>query len=241
MVESARTGGTVRQRVVCNLGRVDQLPEGRVDDLIRALTRVARQPWFSLQELQRNLSLPSAKIWGPVLVAERLWKEAKLDRALRRVLEGRQIQFDLSEAVFAMVLNRLMDPASKLALMRWKETVYRPAFEALQLQHFYRALDVLAEHKEEIERGLFARLRDLFWLQVDLVLWDVTSAYFKGRGPEGLAAYGYSRDKRPDRPQVLIGVLMTRDGFPIAHEVFPGNVADVRTARYALEALKERF
>lgn len=117
-----------------------------------------------------------------------------------------------------MVLNRLVDPCSKLGLMRWKETVYRPAFAALQLQHFYRALDVLAEHKEAIEDRLLARMRDLFWLKVDLVFWDTTSSYFEGRGPEGLAAYGYSRDKRPDRPQLLIGVPMTQEGYPVAHE-----------------------
>ncbi len=72
-----------------------------------------------------------------------------------------------------MVVNRLMDPCSKLRLMAWKETVYRPAFEALQLQHFYRALDVLAEHKEAIEDRLFARMWDLFWLKVDLVFWQL--------------------------------------------------------------------
>ena len=241
VVESVRAGGKVRQRVVCNLGRIDQLPEGRVDALIHALTRVAQQPWFSLQQLGEGLHLPSARTWGPVLAAERLWKEAELDRALRRVQATRQIQFDLSEAVFAMVLGRLMDPCSKRGLMRWKETVYRPAFESLQLQHFYRALDLLAEHKEAIEDGLFARMRDLFWLKVDLVFWDTTSSYFEGRGPEGLAAHGYSRDKRPDRPQLLIGVLMTEEGYPVAHEVFPGNVADGATARHAFETLRRRF
>lgn len=79
VVESVRTGGKVRQRVVCNLGRIHQLPEGRVDALIHALTRVAQQPWFSLQQLGEGLHLPSARTWGPVLVAERLWKEAELD------------------------------------------------------------------------------------------------------------------------------------------------------------------
>lgn len=88
VVESVRTGGKVRQRLVCNLARVDQLPEGRGEELIGALTRVARQPWFSLQEVREGLRTPSAQVWGPVLVAERLWKEAELDRALRRGRAG---------------------------------------------------------------------------------------------------------------------------------------------------------
>ena len=63
----------------------------------------------------------------------------------------------------------------------------------------------MAEHKKTIEDRLFARARDLFWTEVDVVMWDCTSSYFEGRGPEGLAAYGYSRDKRPDRPQLVVG------------------------------------
>ncbi len=241
VVESVRIGGKVRQRVVCHLGRLDRLPEDRIDTLLHTLARVARHPWFSLPQLEQTLRFPSACSWGPALVAERLWREAGLDQALRRVQATRSIQFDFPEAVFAMVLNRLVDPCSKLGLLRWKQTVYRPAFASLQLQHFYRALDLLAQHKEPIEDLLFARMRDLFWLKVDLVLWDVTSSYFEGQGPEGLAAYGYSRDRRPECPQVLVGVLMTEEGYPIAHAVFPGNTADRVTARSALETLRRRF
>jgi hypothetical protein len=220
---------------------VEELEEGRVDAFIAALTRFARGRWLTLQQAAEALDARWAKAWGPALILERLWREAGLDRALRQVVEGRDIRFNFPEAVFAMVLNRLLDPCSKRGLMAWKETVYRPGFEGLELQHLYRALDILAEHREAIEDGLFARLRDLFWRKVDLVFWDTTSTYFEGRGPEGLAEYGYSRDKRPDRRQLVIGVLMTEEGYPVAHQVFPGRVADVVTARHAVEALRRRF
>lgn len=85
------------------------------------------------------------------------------------------------------------------------------------------------------------RSRDLFGLEVDLVLFDTTSTYFEGRGPEGLAKRGYSRDKRPDLVQVVIGVLMTREGIPVAHYVFPGNTADITAFRHALKDVKDRF
>src|SRR5690606_20165521 len=95
-------------------------------------------------------------------------------------------------------------------------------------------------HKEALEDRLFARARDLFWAQVDVVLWDTTSSYFEGDGPEGLAAYGYSRDKRPDRPQLLVGVLMTRDGYPIGHVVGPGDSADRAAVETVLPTLARR-
>jgi transposase len=146
-----------------------------------------------------------------------------------------------------MALNRLTDPCSKLGVSRWADTVYCPSFEGLELQHYYRALDFLAGHKETVEDQLFGRVRDLFHLTLDVVFWDTTSTYFEGRGPEGLARYGHSKDGRPGthlrwvRLQLMIGLLMTQEGIPVAHEVFPGNTADVKTFAGVLKTLKQRF
>jgi transposase len=137
---------------------------------------------------------------------------------------------------------RLEEPGSKRDLYRhWLQTIYRPAFEGLRLHRFYRALDLLSEHKERIESSLFKRVTSLFSIDLDLVLWDTTSTYFEGDGPEGIGAYGHSKDHRPDRVQVVVGVLMTRDGYPIAHEVFPGNAADVATFRSVWKSALKRF
>lgn len=242
LVESVRQGGRVRQRVVASLGRLEDLQDGRLDALIENLARFSQSTWRRLEEQAERLNVRWSKQWGPTLIFERLWREAELDKAFEALLEDRQLAFDVAEAVFTMVLNRLTDPCSKRGLVRqWLQGVYRPQAEQLELHHYYRALDVLAEHKEAIEDRLFARARDLFWTEVDVVMWDATSTYFEGRGPEGLAAYGYSRDKRPDRPQRVVGVLMTRDGYPIAHELFPGDTADKATVESVLDALKRRF
>lgn len=87
---------------------------------------------------------------------------------------------------------------------------------------------------------LAEQVRDLFHLGLDVVFWDTTSTYFEGRGPEGLVSYGHSKDSRPDRLQVVIGLLMTQEGIPVAHEVFPGNKADLKTFAGVLKTLKER-
>src|SRR5690606_14192406 len=242
LVESVREGGRPRQRVVANLGRVEELEGGKLDAMIESLARFSQSTWRRLEQEAERLVVRWSKSWGPALVFERLWRQAELDRAFVALLEDRKLAFDVAEAVFVMVLNRLTDPASKRGLVRqWLGSIYRPEAERLQLHHFYRALDELAAHKEAIEDRLFARARDLFWAQVDVVLWDTTSSYFEGDGSEGLAAYGYSRDKRPDRPQLVVGVLMTRDGYPIGHEVFPGDTADKATVETVLAALRKRF
>ena len=106
-----------------------------------------------------------------------------------------------------------------------KQGLYRPEFEQLSLQHYYRGLDYLEKFKEEVEEELFSNVKTLFNVNLDLVFWDTTSTYFQGEGPE-LSFYGRSKDHRSDCKQVVIGVLMTKDGFPVAHQVFPGNTAD---------------
>lgn len=140
-----------------------------------------------------------------------------------------------------MVLNRIIVPLSKRGVEHWINEIYRPSFSQLGLNHFYKALDFLAENKEDIELELFERTKTLFDLQVDMIFWDTTSTYFEGKGPDKLGEYGYSKDHRPDRLQVMIGVVMTRVGIPIAHEVFPGNTSDVDTFSQIVADMRKRF
>lgn len=239
IVRGRRVNGKVRQEIVANLGRLEQLQENGLDQLIEGLAKFSKKQWIQAQA--RELEAKWAKELGPVLVFRRLWEELDLARILKKLLAGTQMTTNVEEAVFAMVLNRLCNPQSKRGVMRWLESVYRPEFEQLELHHFYRSLDFLAEYKDQIEVQLFDRVRNLFNVELDLVFWDTTSTYFEGEGPEGLAEYGFSKDNRPDRLQILVGILMTRDGIPVAHQIFPGNTADVDTFRVALADLKTRF
>ncbi len=78
-------------------------------------------------------------------------------------------------------------------------------------------------------------------MELDLVFWDTTSTYFEGSGPEDLAKYGFSKNKRPDRLQIVIGVLMTKEGIPVAHQIFPGNTNDTKTFKSIVDDLRKRF
>jgi len=238
LVETIRAGKSVRQNVIANLGRLDGANNDIVDNLIKSLTRFSTHQWVKNEasSLRAAKSMP----WGPILVFERLWKELGLEKAVQRLLLSGETQADYAEAIFAMVLNRLCDPMSKLRLSDWINTMYRPRWRSLDVQHFYRALDILDKHKEQIEMALYDKLCDLFDLQLDLVLWDTTSTYFEGEHA-GIAEYGFSKDKRPDRLQIVVGVLMSRYGLPIAHEVFPGNTADVDSFRKALDVMKRHY
>jgi len=241
IVEGVRVDGKVRQRVVCTLGRLDELQAGQLDRLIEGLTRYSKKKWVLAQARTAKVGARWSKEWGPALIFRRLWEELGFAEHLRHLLQETKVEFALEEAAFAMVLNRIVEPSSKRATSQWVKGVYDPGFAQLELHHYYRALDFLAEHKEVIEDRWYGRILDLFHLEVDLVFWDTTSTYFEGEGPEGLAEYGYPRNHRPDRKQIVIGVLMTRDGYPIAHEVFPGNIADIATFRAILEQVKNRF
>lgn len=237
LVENKRVGEKTRQRVLANLGRVDDLQNsGQIDRLIESLMNYSTKEWIRREAVK----VKQTSLWGPVIIFEQIWKELGIDKVLRRLLEDTDVVNDYVEAIFAMVLNRLVEPRSKRGVDKWVNKVYRPEFEKLNLQHYYRGLDYLDKYKKEVEEELFSNVKTLFNLKLDLVFWDTTSTYFQGEGPE-ISNYGHSKDHRTDCKQVVIGVLMTKDGFPVAHQVFPGNTADIETFRIALEDIKKRF
>jgi transposase len=209
---------------------------GGLDRLIEGLTRYSERQWIQVQAMAGGWD----KLYGPVLVFRRLWEHLGLAEEMHRLQADSEVEFSLDEAAFAMVLHRLLDPGSKRATHHWLETVYRSEFESLELQHLYRCLDHLVQAKEKVEEALFVRNRDLFTLGMDLVLFDTTLVHFEGKGPEELAAFGRPGNY-PDCVKVLIGLVMTGDGFPVAHHVFPGNTADIRAFRVALDDLRRRF
>ena len=238
LVEAYRTAGKVRQKVIGGIGRLDVVREtGALDSLIGSLARYSERSWI---EAEAEARLAWSKLYGPALVFRRLWEHLDVAREVEALGAQSEIRFSLDEAAFALVLHRLVDPGSKRSTRQWLSTVYRPQFDGLELQHLYRTLDHLVRGKERLEEMLFARSRDLFSLAVDVVLFDTTLVHFQGRGPEGLAAFGRPGDY-PDCVKVLVGLVLTGDGFPVAHHVFPGNTADISAFREALQDLRRRF
>jgi Transposase DDE domain len=242
VVETRRERGRVTQHLVANFGRLDEVvASGDLDRVIEGL--VAHSQTLQLIQRYRGgaVQATSDKVWGPVLIFERLWEDLELPALLRRLVRRRRLAFDFERVVFALVLQRILAPGSDRAGVKWSETVHARGFETLRLPHYYRALRVLWEKKVPIEQALYAKGLDLFNQPLDLVFFDTTSLYFEGRGPAGLARLGKSKDHRPDHPQVILGILMRRDGLPIACEVWPGNTADVTRLTVIADLLRKRF
>ena len=179
---------------------------------------------------------------GPVHVGFQFWKRLEFDVILRRLgFSTKAIQLTC-----AMTLNRLIHPDSEHAMPDWIRStalgdILGVDFTGLVHDPLYRNLDRLHPNRAAIESDLVERERNLFQLDSTVYLYDLTSTYFEGqakRNPK--AKRGYSRDKRPDCKQVVVGLVISREGFPIAHEVFDGNTQDRKTLGRILDLLKAR-
>jgi transposase len=179
---------------------------------------------------------------GPVHVGHQLWRALELDR----ILEEAGLSARAQRLTELMTLNRLVHPASEHAMPDWiRRTaladILGTDFAALADDALYRNLDRLHPQRAAIERALATRERTLFNLDDTIYLYDLTSTYFEGqcrRNPQ--AKRGYSRDHRPDCKQVVVGLVLDRDGFPKAHEVFDGNRVDRTTLADMLTTLEQR-
>lgn len=242
VVETRRENGRVLQHVIANFGRLEEVVEsGELDRVIEGL--VAHSKTIQLIQKYRGGSLEAEwdKVWGPVLIFERLWEELELHTLLPRLVRGSRLGFDFERVIFAVTLQRILAPGSDRAGQKWIQTVYAKGFEKLRLENYYRALKVLWKKKEKIEKALYHKGLDLFNQPLDLVFFDTTSLYFEGIGPPGFAKLGKSKDHRYDHTQVILGILMRRDGLPIACEVWPGNTADVTRLKEVTKILEKRF
>src|ERR1700692_4597382 len=226
--------GRAQKRTLANLSK---LPRDVIDGL-KVLLKGGTVIGQGAGELEIERSLPH----GHVAAALGMIRKIALDRLILSTTKDAASRRHC-DLVVAMMVDRLIEPRSKLSFVRAvdEETAISSLGPALGLgqvkeREAYEALDWLLERQTRIENGLARRhLQDGV-----LVLYDVTSSYFEGRCCP-LARYGHSRDHRRDRPQVVVGLLCTREGLPIAVEVFDGNTADPSTLRAQVEKVQDRF
>ena len=234
--------GAPRTRVLAHLGTLESLGEKQIEKLIVGLQRVIGKE-ISEEAIGELLS---AKDFGHVYAVCETWNRIGLSDVLDRCDLAGEATFPAADLVRLMVVNRVCDPCSKLALLDWLDGVHFPGYEETRpsYHHLLRAMDRLIAIKEEAEPRIAKRFLSIFDAQVDLVFYDITSTYFEGDRSivdEDIRRYGYSRDGRFDRRQVTIGVVMTRDGIPLCHHVFPGNTVDKTTVAAVVKDLKSRF
>ena len=247
--------GYVEAKVVHSFGRADQLDRAALERLITSIRRVLAEAGggsaVSDGSSAGSLAIEASFELGVVHVAKALWAKLGLGEVIQARLDEKQLQAPHATALLAMMTQRLDRPGSKLACHeRWLDRVWLPEARDLGLSQLYRALDVLAEHGDAIEQAVFWRAVDLFKLDVDLVFYDGTTAWFecdeediaghewRGLTFEPLRRRGHSKEGRDNDPQVVIALAVTRDGVPVRSWVFPGATPDVTTVRKIKDDLR---
>jgi transposase len=257
-----RGGGSV-QKVLLYLGEINDSQHAgwcKAIETIEAgkpvqmcLFPADRQPPKDVAHVQirmDKLLLRRPRQWGGCWLALELWKKLQLDDFWGPRLPPSREGTRWLNVLKTLVAYRLLDPGSEFRLHRlWYDRTamadllgedFRPAAK----ENLYRCLDKLLEHKEALFGELVARWKDLFGVRFEVLLYDLTSTYFEIDPPDPATSkrrYGYSRDKRPDCVQVVIALVVTPEGFPLAYEVLPGNTQDRETLRDFLKRIEARY
>ena len=258
IVENRWEDGRSKQRVIVTLGRLDELrDQGQLEGLLRSGAKLSQAAMVLTAQQKGELPAIATKRIGPELIFQRLWSELKIPQVLTALLAPRRYEFPIERALFLTAMHRLLHSGSDRSCLVWKEDYHLPGTETLQLHQMYRVMAWLGEPlskddqegatpfaprciKDQIEEGLFHRRRDLF-SELALVFYDTTSIYFEGRGGETLGQYRHSKDHRPDRVQMVVGVVLDGQGRPLCCELWPGNITDVKTLLPIVDRLRKRF
>jgi transposase len=239
LAHNRRVDGVTRAEVLLNLGREDELDLEGLRRLAASITRYtdghgALAPLGAGGGDDGELEVQSSRALGGAWLLDALWRRLGVDEALGRVLGARRFGTDVERVLFAMVADRALDPCSKLACSEWAmHDAVIPGLEAIDEDQCYRAMDLLVEADAEakVQEAVFFACADLLNLEVDLLFFDTTSTYFERDEPEhgegAFRVYGHSKDHRPDLPQVVIGLAVTREGIPVRVWVWPGNTNDM--------------
>ncbi|HEY2884936.1 MAG TPA: IS1634 family transposase [Pirellulales bacterium] len=264
LVESVRTDLGPRQNIVAHLGELNHDSERRWQRTVTFYNRQgdAKQlrlfpeddsiPVLADPDIVRirlgSVSWNNGRRFGDIWLARWLWQYVGLDVIVARHLPQGKETVPPADVVAIEVINRLCQPCSEFALAEhWyastglEDLLGVPDSEVTK-DRLYRTLDRLRRAQEPIENDLKDSFGTLFQLDYELLLYDLTSSYFEGLAEENdLAARGYSRDHRSDCPQVVLALVVTREGFPLAHYTLPGNSQDVQTVEKIVKAIEQRF
>ncbi len=264
LVESVRTEAGPRQHVVAHLGELNADQERRWQRTVVFHNRQGDTQQLRLFPDDDDVPLPddpdivrvrvgevswsNARCFGDVYLARWLWNLLDLDAIINRHMTQGKETVRPADVVAIEVINRLCTPCSEFALAEhWYastglDDLLGVPDEAVTKDRLYRTLDHLLKAQTVIENDLKARFQGLFQLDYDLLLYDLTSSYFEGLAEENdLAKRGYSRDHRSDCKQIVLALVVTREGFPLAHYTMAGNARDVQTVRQVVGETEARF
>lgn len=235
-------GSTTRN--VANLGNIKRFSNQDITNLIDGFIRIFKMENYCLSE---DMEILESLEHGSIIFWQKIWDELELSKMIKSLvrMKDKKVKLEVEKYVETMVINRCIDPLSKLGVTRWiGGTCYKEmkGYKDLPLDvaYFYRSMDHLLKIKDDIELFIFEKLRNLFSINVKLIFYDITSTFFYSDNCP-ISENGYSRDNRPDREQIIIGVVTSYEGYPIKHYVFKGNTKDETTVTDVVKELKSNY
>jgi Transposase DDE domain len=258
-----------RVQVVYNFGREDANNRAALQRLVASLTRFLDPDQALAATVGEGVGVVESRPLGGAWVLEGLWHRLGIDTTMRRLLQGRRLDPSAERVLFALVCNRALAPASKLAAAGWaSDDVVIPGLEHTSDDACYRAMDWLGEIQAALEREVFGQVATLLDLEVDLLFFDTTSTYFEldepaapiardqrghglpetadsaaghgdGAKPAGFRSSGHSKDHRDDLPQIVVGMAVTRTGIPVRAWCWPGSTSDQVLIRQVKQDLRD--
>ena len=241
---SVRKNGKSTTEDIFNLGNINNFKNHDILNLIEGLMRIFQLDEYCLKE---DIEVLESLTYGPILIWQKLWQKMNLSRSISQLMKHQHagVSIEVEKYAQLMVVNRCIEPLSKLGVTRWfSTTCYKELHEfsglPLDVNYFYRSMDYLVEMKDELEKSIYERLRNLFSINVKLTFYDITSSFFYGDECP-LAELGYSRDKRSDCEQIVVGVVTSYEGYPLKHYVFKGSTTDSTTVVEVVQNLKRSY
>jgi Transposase DDE domain len=261
--------GVSRTKVLHSFGREDDLDRAAIGRLVAALSRLLDPIGAVAVGVDAELALVDSRPMGGAYVLDQLWQRLGIDTAIRTALTGQRVDGDRVERIlFALVANRALKPSSKLAATDWiGHDVHIDGLGEVSDDACYRAMDALLGVEAKVCKEIYDRVADLLNLEVDLLFFDTTSTYFETGGGQaddpvardeygrvnpdpvavptddvrdvGFRTHGKSKDHRPDLPQVVIGMAVTRTGIPVRVWSWPGNTNDSALIRQVKDQMRD--
>jgi len=235
-------GSTTRD--IANLGNIKKISSSDIEKIIDGFIRIFKLEKYALTD---DVKIIESLEHGSIIFWQNLWNKMCLSESIRNLikLHNNYVEIDVAKYIEIMVINRCVDPLSKLGMSRWINSTSFKAMKGynnlnINVEYFYRSMDYLLSIKDELELTLYERLKNLFSINVKLTFYDITSTFFHTETCP-IAKKGYSRDHRPDKEQIVIGVVTSWEGYPIKHYVFEGNTKDDQTVIDVVKQLKTKF
>jgi transposase len=246
LAHNHRKGASTQAEVLVQLGREDRLDMDGLRRLVGSISRYldgtgALPP---ATDTGQALAVESSRTLGAVWLLEGLWQRLGVADALRGVLGARRFTTDVERVLFALVANRAVDPMSKLSAAEWASCdAAIPRLGGMDDDQAYRAMDLLVEAdiQARVQEAVFFAAAHLLNLEVDLLFFDTTSTFFERDEEDddgGLRRFGHSKDHRPDLPQIVIGLAVTREGIPVRCWCWPGNTNDQSVLKQVKDDLR---